>query len=94
MSLIFAEASLKLLPKCFNLKLNLFLSGELGVLGLDSPESAMFFDASSFASEMAESSVCWYWGEIGLTVAIAKCFLFNSNAGEQSLGLIGEASTL
>lgn len=59
-SLIFAEASLKLLLKCLSLKLNLFLSGELGVLGLESPESAMFLEASSLASEMAESSVCWY----------------------------------
>lgn len=71
MSPMLAEASLKLLLKCFNLKLNLFLSGEVGVFGLESPESAMFFDASSLANEMAESRVCWYWGDMGLTVAIA-----------------------
>lgn len=72
MSLILADASLNRLPICFNLKLNLFLSGEFGVFGLDSPESAIFFDASSLANEMAESSVCWYCGDIGLTVAILR----------------------
>lgn len=58
MSLMFAEASLNVLLKCFSLKLNLFLSGEFGVLGLFSPESTMFLDASSLASDIAESSVC------------------------------------
>lgn len=75
MSRILAEASLKLLLKCFNLKLNRFLSGEFGVFGLESPDSAIFFDASSLANDMAESSVCWYCGEIGLTVAILGLML-------------------
>lgn len=58
MSLMLADASLKLLLKCFNLKLNRFLSGELGVFGLDSPDSAMLREANSLAKEIAESRVC------------------------------------
>ena len=69
-SRIFADASLILLLKCFSLKLNLFLSGEFGVFGLDSLESAVFLEANSFTSEIAESNVCCSWGDIGRTVAI------------------------
>ena len=83
MSRMSAEASLKLLLKGLNLKLNLFLSGEFGVFGLDSPDSAIFFEANSLASEMAESSVCWYWGEMGLTVAILSDCLSETNWGLQ-----------
>ena len=75
MSRMFADASLKLLLNGLNLKLNLLLSGEFGVFGLDSPESAILFEAHSLANEMARSRVSWFLGEIGRTVAIAKCFV-------------------